>query len=1170
MKAPNKDLQQRRRPRQRSDNNSGGDSSSGSSGDDDDDHHRRPSSSSSSYRLRRRSSDIAQHREFSTSSTQSSDTTTNQQRRQRQQRHQQQQQQSHLHYNFDHRSSSTDHHYSPPYSGKDESTIPQRNDIRTGIHNHSAFKPTTQQSTPRRDRTHTVTTAASSSKSDDDDDNNNDDDDADSGISSGLSGSLDSDEELEVYSKQIRLELRHAEMLELAAAAERAAEMGKKSFAGRASTFGDDTEKDLQVVDNLSKPAPLKRKSRSTPINPRKVLAFGTPLVRKAQREQTKIGVLALRDVTEVFPSFKNFHMHLRTHFARKKVDETSLVFQEVDEKLTTSTSSVSNGSDRLVAALSPGRSSDLCVPHHDPNMIELMNSFHLPWGTSNPSGGSEEDQMDQYNVGDDNSVQSAEGSDVGDLLADHTPIMGSRKLKVFEVPPGLHLPETANNYTLTPVAQPDREIAKSQRKVPPKVPSSAKSTPSKTPHHESEVGALKTFSTPLSAGGGYTQEHSKPMNTKNNLPIQVGSPTSPIIMDNLPIQDGSPTSPIIIDDYNATFSDRTSQPLPGLPLTPRGNFQDLFEQQFKPMDVDMLTPKTDVLEKETGSDFVTPVKLRDIRNDFHFANEKKSEENYTTTSADLDPLIIQNHVGPRVVFGKLSMQKSASSSKALLDNTMDATSDMSDLADGGGSNAASPDRRHVPGLDGSVARISGANFNQDIPQSMSLSTTRQDAHDTQQDILHSASLPIMDSRDLQNAQHTHHLVPRGNNRNISIDEVNADLAGMVIHSYSNNGDPNQPNTRFGDSEEPEIIHLEDVESVHNDPHHDLQQDVFALEDEQFNPNEISILAPEVDPPSPVDEKPPASISGDVKKTGSSEAPVDACRCECLISPASSLDSQEDELTATARGSALAGFRDFSSSWKLMETSARPTSPTSSHGNSFNAAVAMFSNLSPTSPSRKEREVALAPPKANDDFISNYLYCSKRNEAVPQAEPLCEVPCQETKLPCADIAVDPSCGNFLDTAMKFFPKKSSSSKLLSLSRNNSEDVHSEPGTWYDKANERFDGFLERFFPEQIRSAQNTVAFQAPALKEKNKGRVSATSSYDADLGGVVYVSQSNSAENMTTLRPPGPSAVDVYSHPALRKPSGNRSPNRDNGPLHQSLLLNDLDVDEFLISRHSM
>ncbi|GAX09778.1 hypothetical protein FisN_11Lh249 [Fistulifera solaris] len=106
-------------------------------------------------------------------------------------------------------------------------------------------------------------------------------------------------------------------MMELAEAAERAAEAGEESFAVRPSTFGNN-EWSNAMDDSILK----------TPTTAAVTRTHGlTPLLIRKRVE--KIGVTELRDVHEVFPDFGGFHTHLRTHLVRRGVDRKATIFKE-------------------------------------------------------------------------------------------------------------------------------------------------------------------------------------------------------------------------------------------------------------------------------------------------------------------------------------------------------------------------------------------------------------------------------------------------------------------------------------------------------------------------------------------------------------------------------------------------------------------------------------------------------------------------------------------------------------------------------------------------------------------------------------------------------------------------------------------------------------------------
>ena len=126
---------------------------------------------------------------------------------------------------------------------------------------------------------------------------------------------LESDEELGRLSLKIRSEILHSEMMELSFEAERAAESGQTRFSGRPSTYAGQK--------------PLKPKSISRGSLHQKNSSLTDGIMALEQRR--KIPVLALRDVNDVIPNWNELHAHMRTHLARRNVDETTLFFGSQD-----------------------------------------------------------------------------------------------------------------------------------------------------------------------------------------------------------------------------------------------------------------------------------------------------------------------------------------------------------------------------------------------------------------------------------------------------------------------------------------------------------------------------------------------------------------------------------------------------------------------------------------------------------------------------------------------------------------------------------------------------------------------------------------------------------------------------------------------------------------------
>jgi hypothetical protein len=102
---------------------------------------------------------------------------------------------------------------------------------------------------------------------------------------------------------------------------------------------------------------------------------------------------------------------------------------------------------------------------------------------------------------------------------------------------------------------------------------------------------------------------------------------------------------------------------------------------------------------------------------------------------------------------------------------------------------------------------------------------------------------------------------------------------------------------------------------------------------------------------------------------------------------------------------------------------------------------------------------------------------------------VCAEPCQDGNVMCGDLHMDMCCVSsaLADSALRLGPRKTSlSDSILSLSRETSYSKL-EPESWFDLANEHFDGVLEQLVGSaNHHSSQWNVSFQAPGLK-KNPG-----------------------------------------------------------------------------------
>ena len=133
---------------------------------------------------------------------------------------------------------------------------------------------------------------------------------------------------LESASLQLRSELLTTEMLELAAEAERAAEAGQDHFAAQPCVFQDDGMAQPKMRRSYSEGTATRTAS---PPNRRRFLrrSTSTSQTKTKRKSRNKLSVVDLRDVHEVFPPFRQFHTHLRTHFFRGEVSQEQLYFDE-------------------------------------------------------------------------------------------------------------------------------------------------------------------------------------------------------------------------------------------------------------------------------------------------------------------------------------------------------------------------------------------------------------------------------------------------------------------------------------------------------------------------------------------------------------------------------------------------------------------------------------------------------------------------------------------------------------------------------------------------------------------------------------------------------------------------------------------------------------------------
>ena len=1011
-----------------------------------------------------------------------------------------------------------------------------------------------------------------------------------------VAASLDPDEALEICSRQIRLELRQAEMLELASEAERAAASGQKRFMGRASTFGDESADLENAVTNAL------RQGEVVPFSQRKVrrsMNFGTPLGRRYRSTPSKISVVALRDVAEVVPVFKDFHLHLRTHFLRRQVDENTLMFAETE---------AAPASQPAVGARGPIDKNSI-ENNEDNNMMHMWSTFNFGSWTSTShrcmmedkmkneklkttrdtsstterksgkidnNGVDEEDSTVGINADPSTDIDASADLDVGDMLSGHslTLLKGPRRSsrhRLVEVPPGLSLldvdsfREQPQEQAIDETLVADADSVNAEVEASPRTPKSSK------------PAQLESRQTSLTESPSDEQRHQHQ--------VQDGSPHSPIVVDDIGLDEN------FTPERKSGKIYRGPSPPPGLPVTPKDNFHRVFEKKFTTpkearlqelMGTRLAMEPSDNVPEDTvlGPSFVTPVRLRDIRDDHILDSDFLSRvpdapllgsygknsvlaDTPTTIGSTKEDFWNTDAGGNQRLHANGSLQANGIRLKqrpsprireygALLHSSFDHVGDRPPLDETFGSERSdNVDAKSKRTVDDYSENLSSS---LDEPNSLLSSQTSKFAE------YNSPMRKITEAKDQKRVSNTRrHIDPDGEylsggeegdtsphrlllqsasvphpasskNGDQYYSEHSAIARGKSYDAHRTAGERTIEDAKFGSIRHrakayggavpalegsrslPRPLYSEGrVGQSNNTDAHDTHHDSIvesskgeAVRTKHLPPvkatasqNGDSLVVIDFNGMDTIKLE-EGSVADDSRRAGSKDTAD--FQCECLMSPASSLDS-EDGLKERKESGPFRATTDFSN-WNLMDKSSMP----------------MFSHSPPTSPSRRFGNVVYAPSKENDAFVSNYLYCGKTSEVEvpPDPEPICSgsAPCQDANMPCGQIAVDSCIGNFLDNTLKFLPRKTpESKKQLSLSRDGlKEPQRSKSATWYDVANEKFDLLLENFIGNDHKTGEHSrLAYEAPALKERktpeplqtpprNSERV-----YDEDFGGVVYV-----------------------------------------------------------------
>ncbi|GKZ00710.1 hypothetical protein MPSEU_001023000 [Mayamaea pseudoterrestris] len=168
-----------------------------------------------------------------------------------------------------------------------------------------------------------------------------------------------------------------------------------------------------------------------------------------------------------------------------------------------------------------------------------------------------------------------------------------------------------------------------------------------------------------------------------------------------------------------------------------------------------------------------------------------------------------------------------------------------------------------------------------------------------------------------------------------------------------------------------------------------------------------------------------------------------------------------------------------------------------SRSKGYEVALSVMSRFSPSRTSVKDLQISSSE---NDDFLRNFMYCSKTATELVE-EPLAEkdksAACAANSWLCAPFLPDSDIGQLFRGSQTRATRRTS----VSLDRDSTHMAKMEPDSWFEMANEQLDGVMTHLVGSSGRDANPwNLAFEPPVLKASVMPRRPERSSFTFEKG----------------------------------------------------------------------